>query len=84
MVPQSVVDDRSIQLCVRVVLLREQKKINKEMVKDSVKEVEPALPKKNVLLVPPDGGWGWMIILATCVNLVNKKKTFLKFYFVFV
>ena len=75
MVPQSLSDDRSIQLCVCVVLLREQK-INKEMVKDSVKEVEPALPKKNVLLVPPDGGWGWMIILATCVNLVNKKKNF--------
>jgi hypothetical protein len=26
---------------------------------------------KNVKLVPPDGGWGWVIILATSINLVS-------------
>lgn len=26
---------------------------------------------KNVKLVPPDGAWGWVIILATSINLVS-------------
>lgn len=28
---------------------------------------------KNVKLVPPDGGWGWVIILGTSINLVSRK-----------
>lgn len=26
---------------------------------------------KSVKLVPPDGAWGWVIILATSINLVS-------------
>lgn len=28
-------------------------------------------PKSTVKLVPPDGGWGWVIILATSICLVS-------------
>lgn len=28
-------------------------------------------PSKHVKLNPPDGGWGWVIIFATCINLVR-------------
>lgn len=29
---------------------------------------------KNVKLVPPDGGWGWVVILAASINLVSVKR----------
>ena len=36
---------------------------------------KPAAPTgkpKSVKLVPPDGNWGWIIIIATSINLVKK------------
>ena len=30
----------------------------------------PEMNPPQLKLQPPDGGWGWMIIIATCINLV--------------
>lgn len=38
--------------------------------KEAPKHEKPA--KSTVKLVPPDGGWGWIIILATSICLVSK------------
>lgn len=29
------------------------------------------VPKRSRKMVPPDGGWGWMVVLGACISLVS-------------
>lgn len=36
--------------------------------------VLPPRTEKRIKLVPPDGGWGWMVLLGTGLSNVSTKK----------